>query len=257
MINKGQVVSRVQNNNPLWVSEDGWYQPHDFWLSLCGLYEHYAYALILFGDLRGKKILDCGCGQGHTSVMLAKHGALVTAFDASAKDIEAARKIASANNVEIEFRTLRIEKLDFPDEHFDYAFGACVLHHVDKKSAASELRRVLRPGGQAVFIENSARNPILMGGRKHLVGSFNIPRYGDDDEYPLLPQDFIDLESCFPGHLQIHYPNFLFWRLLDFYILRKRFSLMTLVLRSMDNFMGKVPVLREYGYFLIVQLDKE
>ena len=85
----------------------------------------------------------------------------------------------------VEHKEMVFEKLDYPDAGFDLAFGACVLHHVDIPQAMRELSRVMKPGARAVFVENSARNPLLMFARRRMVGSMGIPRYGDDDEHPL------------------------------------------------------------------------
>lgn len=110
----------------LWVRKDGWYEAEDWWFSLSGLCDFYAYAIDLMGDLRGRKVLDCGCGGGHTSVMLAKHGAQVTAVDLSADVLVKARRLAEVNGVEIDFRQSSLEELDLPDESFDYIFGSLI-----------------------------------------------------------------------------------------------------------------------------------
>jgi ubiquinone/menaquinone biosynthesis C-methylase UbiE len=260
---KGSVVNtdsyrNVGSKEELWIGEDGWYQPYDFWLSLCGIYDLYAYALQLLGDMRGKRVLDCGCGPGHTSVMLAKRGAQVTAFDISAVQLETAHDLAAANGVSVEIIRQPFEQLDFAEESFDLAFGAFILHHVELAKASQKLSRLLRPGGRAVFIENSARNPILMAARRLLCGSFGIPRYSDDqEEHPLTRQDLEVLRKCFLGLCQAHYANFTFFRLADFYILQKRWPKLTTLLRRMDENLARFPVVRGYGYFQVIQLDKQ
>jgi SAM-dependent methyltransferase len=242
-------------NNPDWVGEDGWYKPHDYWLSLCGLYGLYAFSIERLGNLRGKRLLDCGCGKGHTSVMLAKRGAQVDAFDASGADLVIAARLAAANGVSVEHRAMVFEKLEYPDASFDLAFGACVLHHVDIPQAMRELSRVMKPGARAIFVENSARNPLLMLARRKLVGSMGIPRYGDDEEHPLRAEDFEAMRSHFNGQVTVHHPEFVFFRLIDFYILQRRVAPLSWLLRKLDALGQKIPVVREYGYFLIVQFD--
>jgi ubiquinone/menaquinone biosynthesis C-methylase UbiE len=246
-----------ENDDQYRVGSDGYYEPYDYWLSLNGLYELYAYSLKLFGDLSQKSILDCGCGRGHTSVMLAKHGAKVTAFDLSEEDIKIAHILAEKNGININLSSQRIEEMNYSDASFDYAFGACILHHVDLPSACKQINRVLKPGGKAVFIENSARNVFLMMARKWLVGSFNIPKYGDDDEeHPLTTKDLQTLHESFPGEVTVHHPDFLFFRLIDFYILEKRMPFMTNLLCVMDKICGKIPIINQYGYFQIIEFKK-
>src|ERR1700681_2946603 len=53
----------------------------------------------VLGDLRGKAVLDVGCGDGSNSVLLAKLGALVTGIDLSPKSIELARRKAEISHV--------------------------------------------------------------------------------------------------------------------------------------------------------------
>src|SRR4028119_932885 len=58
------------------------------------------------GDVRGKKLLDLGCGAGENSVYFAKKGALCVASDYSPGMVEVAMQLAAANSVEIEGRTM-------------------------------------------------------------------------------------------------------------------------------------------------------
>ena len=246
------------NTDQYFVGTDGSYQPYDFWLSLNGLYDLYDFSLKLFGDINNKEVLDCGCGRGHTAVMLAKHGAKVTAFDLSESDIAIAHTLAEKNQVTVKLSSQRIEEMSYADNSFDYAFGACILHHVDIPVACKEIDRIMKPGAKAVFIENSARNVFLMMARKWLVGSFGIPKYGDDDEeHPLTANDIELLKQHFPGQVNVYHPDFLFFRLLDFYVLQKKSSLMTKALETLDHLFGKVPLIRQYGYFQIIEFNKQ
>lgn len=238
------------------VREDGWYAPYDYWLTLWGLYDLYAYALALLGDLKDRAVLDCGCGPGHTSVMLAKRGAKVTAFDTSTEQLGTARKLAEANSVAVTFVCRPFEELEFADESFDLVFGAFVLHHVDLARASRQLKRILRPGGQAVFIENSALNPILMAARNKVCGRFGVPQYSDNHEHPLTQRDISILQNTFPGDCRIHFPSLLFFRLLDFYVFKRQWAWMTSLLKGCDRLAGHVPVIRRYGYLQVIELGK-
>lgn len=48
-----------------------------------------------------------------------------------------------------------VKRTGLPSESFDVIVGRWILHHVDLGQAASELARLLAPGGRAVFLENS------------------------------------------------------------------------------------------------------
>jgi len=93
--------------------------------------------------------------------------------------------------------------------------------------------------------------------RKWLVGSFGIPKYGDDEEeHPLTVQDVKTLRDSFPGSMTVHHPDFLFFRLIDFYILQKRVPFLTWLLRLMDNGCVKIPLINRYGYFQVIEFNK-
>lgn len=241
----------------LWVRKDGWYEAEDWWFSLSGLCDFYAYAIDLMGDLRGRKVLDCGCGGGHTSVMLAKHGAEVTAVDLSADVLVKARRLAEVNGVEIDFRQSSLEELDLPEESFDVIFGSLILHHVDVNKAGAHFRRILKPGGKIVFVENSARSPFLMFARNHIVGRFGVPKYGDDEEHPFRRSDIAALGASFKGVPKVHYPQLLLLRLIDIYVSHKRVAPITWLLKFADETLGRFRWMRQYGYLQIVEVSAQ
>lgn len=110
--------------------------------------------LDLAGDVRGRRILDVGCGDGDLAVHLAKCGAHVTAIDASGAMIAAARQRASRENADIEFRIAAAQRLPFPPEEFDIVIAVTILCFVeDAAPAFREMARVLRPDGHLVIGE--------------------------------------------------------------------------------------------------------
>jgi SAM-dependent methyltransferase len=122
------------------------------------------------GDLRGRMVLEYGCGLGALTVLLAKSGARVTAFDLSEASIEKAKERAQLNGVldRIEFHVAPGEALPFPDASFDRVVGKAVLHHLDPEKGSNELARVMTPGGRAAFSEPLGMNPLLVFAREHL-----------------------------------------------------------------------------------------
>ena len=61
----------------------------------------------------------------------------------------------------VEFVVGSAHDLPLPDESVDVVFGIAILHHLDLKLAAREVRRVLRPGGRAIFEEPVRNSPLL------------------------------------------------------------------------------------------------
>ncbi len=109
--------------------------------------------LRLLGDVRGKRILEVGCGGGQCSIAFAKQGATVAGIDLSDEQIAFARRLAAQEGVSVAFHQGRAEELTpFQDQAWDVVFSAYVFHYVaDMPRCLAECHRVLRPGGLLVF----------------------------------------------------------------------------------------------------------
>jgi ubiquinone/menaquinone biosynthesis C-methylase UbiE len=110
-----------------------------------------AHAAIASGD----QVLDVGCGTGTLAVAAARAapGVRVTGLDADASILARARKKATAAGLEIGFDAGRSTALPYADESFDVVLSTLFFHHVPddaKRETATELVRVLRPGGRVV-----------------------------------------------------------------------------------------------------------
>ena len=124
-------------------------------------------AFELIGDVRGKRLLDYGCGSGETSLYFAMQGAQVWGFDLSSTAIEICRRRFQDFGLPGTFDTMDAEALEYADGSFDVVLGVGVMHHVVKyPRSAAEAARVLRSGGRAVFVETLWDNPVLNWGRK-------------------------------------------------------------------------------------------
>ncbi len=107
----------------------------------------------LLGDLTGRRILDLGCGQGHTSVGLASRGARVIAIDHDVAQLGAARSLASAHEVTIEFHQAQPAELAFlAADNVDLALAVTSLSFVqDLDRVFRQVHRVVGPGGHFVL----------------------------------------------------------------------------------------------------------
>jgi SAM-dependent methyltransferase len=140
-----------------------------------------------FYDPAGKVVLDYGCGPGYLTKYLIERGAVrVTGIDVSEGEIEQARIRAREEGLadKSEFLVVDAHATGFPDDSFDLIVGDSILHHLDLRVALEELRRILRPGGKAVFMEPLWHNPILRAGRA-LTPTARTP-----DEHPLTTADW-------------------------------------------------------------------
>lgn len=117
--------------------------------------------LAKLGDLRGKKILELGCGAGEASVYFAKQGANVTATDLSAGMLRVVEKLAELHGVTVATKQNASDRLDFPDRSFDIVYASNLLHHVDIEPTLMEASRVLKPGGIFASWDPLAHNPVI------------------------------------------------------------------------------------------------
>lgn len=154
-----------------WVDEGlEWVVPPDEAMFRRDLGRSLRYVLQRMGDLTGARVLDLGCGTGDYTVVLARRGARMTAVDLAPVALETTRQRARRNDVadRIEVARMPAEALALPDDTFDWVVGFGVLHHAEPAALAAEARRVLRPGGRALFREPLGLNPLLEFARRHL-----------------------------------------------------------------------------------------
>ena len=101
-----------------------------------------------FNKLKGKKVLEIGCGVGTDGVEFARSGAYYTGIDASLNSLELAKKNFEFNDLRPNLQLADAEALPFPDNAFDFIYSWGVLHHTpDMVKAINEVYRVLKPGG--------------------------------------------------------------------------------------------------------------
>lgn len=115
---------------------------------------HYLPRLVNFDGYRGREVLEVGCGIGTDLVRFARGGASVTGVDLSHTAIDLARKNFAWNGVTAkELRVANAESLPYPDAAFDVVYGHGVLQYTaDAERLVRECYRVLRPGGEAIFM---------------------------------------------------------------------------------------------------------
>ncbi len=220
-----------------------------------------------FGSLCGKSLLDLGCGAGESAVYFAKKGAKVTAVDISSGMLRRAEELAGIHGVSIE--TLQLDAGDIMSlgSRFDYIYGNGVLHHMDFENMIADVKKVLSPGGKAVFIEPFAHNFIINIYRR-LAKDVRSPQ-----EEPL---KFRDIKFFRRHFKEVKHKEFWFFSLLVFvvlflkgihpsrerywkYVIRhaEEYKQMFLILSSLDRVILKVfPFLGRFCWNTVVVLEE-
>ena len=220
------------------------------------------------GDIRGKLLLDLGCGAGENSVYLAKKGARCVATDYSPGMVEVALQLAAANGVEIEGRTANAMALEFPDNTFDLVYASNLLHHIpDPKIALKEMHRVLKPGGKACFWDPLKHNPVINVYRRMAT------EVRTEDEMPLDINIVNYIKSVFS---EVAYDTCwiaTLWIFLRFYLIEKvnpnkeRYWKKIIIeqerlkpeyrrLEKLDRILKKIPLMKRFAWNIAVVATK-
>ncbi|MEE8104682.1 MAG: methyltransferase domain-containing protein [Planctomycetota bacterium] len=119
--------------------------------------------------LKGRSLLEIGCGMGFDSAAWAREGLNVSGVDLSPQSVALARLNVQHSGLEADLKPASALDLPFEDETFDVVYSRGVLHHTgDTPRAVAEAYRVLKPGGHA-FICHLYRRHSWM---------YYISRYG-------------------------------------------------------------------------------
>lgn len=203
------------------------------------------YSARILDHCSGKTVLEYGCGTGSYAFELAARGASVTGIDISETAIEVARARAAATGNPA-FELGNAEALAFPDQSFDLVCGTSIIHHLDVERAVTELRRVLKPGGRAVFYEPVAYNPAVN------LYRWLTPQLHTPDEHPLTRADLRQMSRAFRDS-DIRFADFFALGAIPLL----RFPGGRLLLRlaeAADRIVMRVPALRWWGAVVVIEL---
>jgi SAM-dependent methyltransferase len=110
---------------------------------------------LLPGDLIGKDTIELGCGTGYISAWLARRGARPVGIDNSEQQLATARRLQAEHGIEFLLIHCNAETVPLPDASFDLAiseYGASIW--ADPYRWIPEASRLLRPGGELIFLVN-------------------------------------------------------------------------------------------------------
>jgi ubiquinone/menaquinone biosynthesis C-methylase UbiE len=139
-------------------------------------------------------ILDYGCGYGNNTKKYLHYSKKIIGIDISPTHINGAKKRFAKLNIsktKYEFMTMDAHSLDFDNSSFDLIIGNGIIHHLDIEKSMSEVYRVLKKDGHAIFFEPLADNPLLK------LFRFLTPHARTLDESPLKSSDISKINHMY------------------------------------------------------------
>ncbi len=141
--------------------------------------------------------LDCGCGSGQLSVLLAKHFDVVVATDASASQVENA-----APHANVTYRCAPAEHSGLEDNTVDLVVAAQAAHWFDLDAFYSEARRAGRAGAAIALVSygpmcvDAAADPVIEHFYRKVIGPYWPPeRRHVEDGYRSFPFPFSEVDT--------------------------------------------------------------
>lgn len=198
------------------------------------------------------KILEYGCADGRLSLLeeqLAQRFYQFCGIDISDRAIARARETAATIGLTgPRFEVMDAEAMSFAEGEFDLIFGRGIVHHLDLNRCFGEIARVLRPGGQAVFVEPMGHNPALNWYRSR------TPELRTPDEHPLLMADF-ELAKRFFGSIELSF--FGLSTLLAVPLQKTKVGASAMKLcEAADSLLLRIPVIRQNAWYVLMQLRR-
>jgi len=134
-------------------AEEAWASNHARW----GIWEiPESEAGLLPKDMSGLNAIELGCGTAYVSAWMCRLGAKVVAIDPTPNQLETARRLQKKHQLDFVIEQGIAESVPHPDESFDFAiseYGAALW--ADPFRWIPEAARLLKPGGELVFLTNS------------------------------------------------------------------------------------------------------
>jgi SAM-dependent methyltransferase len=131
-------------------------------------------------DVAGKDVVELGCGTAYFSAWLAKRGARPVGVDLTPAQLETARACQQEFGLEFPLVEASAEEVPLPDESFDLAlseYGASIW--CEPEGWVAEAARLLRPGGELVFLTNSTLSILCSPDDDQPIGDRLVrPQFG-------------------------------------------------------------------------------
>jgi SAM-dependent methyltransferase len=153
------------------------------------------YAFHLLGDIRGRTVLDLGCGTGENIVPLVERGARVIGIDISPDLIALAHKRLRDMNLEATLKAGSAYETGLLDESVDVILCIALVHHLDVRRVRDEMLRILGKGGMVILKEPIRFSRMYGLLRGLLPARENVSEF----EHPLTREEL----TVMTGHFEV------------------------------------------------------
>ena len=198
---------------------------------------------------KNKIVLDYGCGIGSVTQKIATlKPSKLFGIDISEISISKAIENAKNLNLQINYSVDNCEETRFKAETFDLVFGSGILHHLDLEKSLVEINRILKKGGEMVFLEPLGANPLINFYRKL------TPKSRSEDEHPFLKKDFNFINSLFK---QVTVKYYGFFTLIFFLFYKNpQKSLMFKIISKLDYYFFKIKYFKNLAWSVMIVAKK-
>jgi SAM-dependent methyltransferase len=172
-------------NREIWTQEnedytgpkalEAWRQEEIGW----GVFQVPESTVAALPDVAGKDVVELGCGTAYFSAWLAKRGARPVGVDVTPAQLETARRCQQELGIEFPLVEGSAEDVPLPDASFDLAlseYGASIW--CEPERWIGEAARLLRPGGELVFLVNSTLAILCSPDEGKVVDQLQRPQFG-------------------------------------------------------------------------------
>jgi SAM-dependent methyltransferase len=190
-VREGELTEHAQVNQEAWAkdaasyvanAERNWATAEITW----GMLDVPESEVQLLGEVAGKDVIELGCGTAYVSAWLARRGARATGVDLTHEQLETARAMQAKHRLSFPLVHASAEDVPLPDASFDLAvseYGGSIW--CDPDLWIAEAARLLRPGGELVFLVNGTLlmltspdgDPVVPAGTELLRPYFGMRRF--------------------------------------------------------------------------------
>jgi SAM-dependent methyltransferase len=203
------------------------------------------YAFALLGDIRGKTVLDFGCGAGENIVPLVERGARVVGVDISPDLIALARRRLALARLEATVQVGSAYETGLPDASVDVILCVALIHHLDIERVRQEMERILARDGKIILKEPIRFSNLYARVRGLLPAASDVSDY----EHPLTVEEFAAISLPFKAD------GTRYFRLPFVPLLSRILGMETLF--SLDRWLlRKVPAAGRYATCVVTRLRK-